>query len=483
MELNHTCVEILKILYNEQDYVSIADLSERLGKTERSVRYNLDIVDKYLQQHGLPFTEREFARGIKLKVTPEVSTVLHDYLSVSTPYQYKFSTEERIRYLEICLLLGHKRYTPIADMARQLVVSYGTISTDLAAVEDWMNAHRLTMERKSRMGIRICGSEDLIRTVCLDRLNESISLQEYERYLCGNPLENKVSLLIFSELFCELDVSFFRELPKQAESVLCRVFSDDSFGKMIFALAIMTQRRRSGVAGPMVSPSDEELHAPSEEQSAAQSMLDQIGQRYHVTFTEGDRISLTERLLSSKCILSGCATLGRDSRRRKKMASVADQIVANIERLYQISFGEDRQGLVERLMVHLTPTTYRIRFHKSIVNPLYATYLKCEGKDYRTQNLLSLSGVYQPKKELSESKVPIALSTYLKENPQIKTVVLHLDNDKTGRLCTAALTELLKKDYEIVDSPPPVGKDVNDFLMSYLGLTRQKPVRERSDVR
>ena len=94
-----------------------------------------------------------------------------------------------------------------------------------------------------------------------------------------------------------------------------------------------------------------------------------------------------------------------------------------------------------------------------------------------------MSGVYQPKKELSESKVPIALSTYLKENPQIKTVVLHLDNDKTGRLCTAALTELLKKDYEIVDAPPPVGKDVNDFLMSYLGLTRQKPVRERSDVR
>ena len=62
-------------------------------------------------------------------------------------------------------------------------------------------------------------------------------------------------------------------------------------------------------------------------------------------------------------------------------------------------------------------------------------------------------------------------------------VVLHLDNDKTGRLCTAALTELLKKDYEIVDSPPPVGKDVNDFLMSYLGLSRQKPVRERSGVR
>ncbi len=113
----------------------------------------------------------------------------------------------------------------------------------------------------------------------------------------------------------------------------------------------------------------------------------------------------------------------------------------------------------------------------------YATYLKCEGKDYRKENLLSLSGVYQPKKEIKDSKVPIALTTFLKANPHIKTIVLHLDNDKTGRLCTAALKELLKKDYEIVDDFPPVGKDFNDFLLSYLGMEQRKPSRERSDVR
>ena len=113
----------------------------------------------------------------------------------------------------------------------------------------------------------------------------------------------------------------------------------------------------------------------------------------------------------------------------------------------------------------------------------YATYLKCEGKDYRQENLLSLSGVYQPKKEMKDSKVPIALTTFLKANPHIKTIVLHLDNDKTGRLCTAALKELLNKDYKIVDAPPPVGKDFNDFLLSYLGLKQRKPSRERSDAR
>ena len=64
-----------------------------------------------------------------------------------------------------------------------------------------------------------------------------------------------------------------------------------------------------------------------------------------------------------------------------------------------------------------------------------------------------------------------------------KSIFLHLDNDKTGRLCTAALKELLQKDYKIVDEPPPIGKDFNDFLLSYLGIARPISSRERSDAR
>ena len=150
------------------------------------------------------------------------------------------------------------------------------------------------------------------------------------------------------------------------------------------------------------------------------------------------------------------------------------------------SFKGDASGSDKRYSFRLLarePTDKVHLFEAAIDLLSYATYLKCEGKDYRKENLLSLSGVYQPKKELSESKIPIALSTYLQENPQVKTVILHLDNDRTGRLCTAALKELLQKDYQIVDAPPPVGKDVNDFLMSYLGLARQNPHRERRDAR
>ena len=150
------------------------------------------------------------------------------------------------------------------------------------------------------------------------------------------------------------------------------------------------------------------------------------------------------------------------------------------------SFKRDASGSDKRYSFRLLarePTSTVHLFEAAIDVLSYATYLKCEGKDYKAANLLSLSGVYQPKKELAESKIPIALTTFLNAHPQIKTICLHLDNDKAGRLCTAALKELLQKDYKIVDAPPPVGKDVNDFLMSYLGIARQKPSHERGDAR
>lgn len=107
----------------------------------------------------------------------------------------------------------------------------------------------------------------------------------------------------------------------------------------------------------------------------------------------------------------------------------------------------------------------------------YATYRKHTGMEYKGENLLSLAGVYQPKKEIANSKIPIALNLFLEKHPEVNKVYLHLDNDKTGRLCTKALTILLKEKVKIVDRKVPIGKDVNDFLMHYLG--RKKNSKEK----
>lgn len=104
------------------------------------------------------------------------------------------------------------------------------------------------------------------------------------------------------------------------------------------------------------------------------------------------------------------------------------------------------------------------------------------GREWRTDNLVSLAGVYLPKEKIEESTTPAALVKYLDEKPQIKKIFLHFDNDNAGRKASLALKTILPSKYEVIDSPPPCGKDYNDFLCFKLGIHRNK-TKERTNER
>lgn len=74
-------------------------------------------------------------------------------------------------------------------------------------------------------------------------------------------------------------------------------------------------------------------------------------------------------------------------------------------------------------------------------------------------NRLSLSGTSD-----------VALADYLKRNPEIKRIVLCLDNDKSGRKATEKITDKYTKlGYSIrVQSPREDCKDWNEMLVSYI---------------
>lgn len=371
MELNQACLELMKLLNQQDGYISISVLSSQLRKTERSIRYSLDMIDKFLEHRKMPLLSRKFGKGVQLNKNAELDSLLQSFLAESTPYQYKFSTYERKLFLEICLLIGRSSYFSIMELASCLTVSYGTIATDLNDVKRWLEDHRLSLVKKSRMGLHVAGDESLIRQTCLDRLGESITLTEYESYLCDKSLKSKITKVILDELFYGLNVAFFRDLPKQAEGVLNRVFSDESFGNLIFFLAIMTQRHIGGADPPTLPPDGEGNLLLTDEYSTAMLLVDQLSKATGITFSTGDCWQLTAQLLSSKSIRRGQSSLGRDKDRSRHLEKVAQQMVSKIELLYHIDFASNREDLIERLVTHMIPTIYRIRYNKKIINPIY----------------------------------------------------------------------------------------------------------------
>ena len=112
----------------------------------------------------------------------------------------------------------------------------------------------------------------------------------------------------------------------------------------------------------------------------------------------------------------------------------------------------------------------------------FATLVKQNNGNWQRDHLVSLAGVYKPKENLQESSLPLTLTRYLSEYPNIKQITLRLDNDKAGGYMAKALVALLSDKYEVSVQPPPCGKDYNDYLCMKLGIPithRKSKAQER----
>lgn len=148
------------------------------------------------------------------------------------------------------------------------------------------------------------------------------------------------------------------------------------------------------------------------------------------------------------------------------------------------SFKGECSGSDKRYSFHLpaqgSPNLYL--FESAIDLLSFATLRKINGMDWRQDHLLSLAGVYKPRDAPGEAVIPLALEQYLKDHPEVKTIRLRLDNDRTGKQASEALMAGLSEQYAVSYQLPPRGKDYNDYLCMVRGLplmSQESKARER----
>ena len=112
-------------------------------------------------------------------------------------------------------------------------------------------------------------------------------------------------------------------------------------------------------------------------------------------------------------------------------------------------------------------------FEASIDAISHATLEKISGGDWRARDRIVLGGVSS-----------LALIRYLQEHPQICQIQLCLDCDGPGLTAAEKLThELAKAGYhDVTISPPPMGKDWNDYLVAFRRVLNQTEGKELSDA-
>lgn len=160
--------------------------------------------------------------------------------------------------------------------------------------------------------------------------------------------------------------------------------------------------------------------------------------------------------------------VGYDEKNNPRYAGIRG---TNTSRFMLDAYGSDKAYSFNLLST--IPNKSLHLFESAIDLLSYATIKELNNEQWDEENLLSLAGIYNPSKDIFDSKAPKTIIRFLRNNPYIKTIYLHFDNDNAGRLATKAIEKCFSSMYEIVNSPPKSGKDYNDYLCKILKINQK----------
>ena len=155
---------------SKRQYASMAELAERFEVSNRTIRYDLEKIDRYLQSKGLTKLERNRKSGIFLDASPErIEEIKKKLLTVSANI-YALSRDERILYLKL-LLFDAEDYLTYDDLSAILSVSRKTVIEDVHAVKEGCEKWGVQIVG-SKYGIQFAAVECNLRRMLLSGLLE-----------------------------------------------------------------------------------------------------------------------------------------------------------------------------------------------------------------------------------------------------------------------------------------------------------------------
>ena len=136
--LDKRCTDILKMVVYAGGYVSVSDITDQLGISKRSAYYDIEKINDWLRDNGLP--ELDQALLFQDKV--------HSHRT--------FSPIERER-LAICLICLYEKPVYVETLMEFSDVSRNTTVSDLKDVASFLKKNKLRLHYLIKKGYRIQG--------------------------------------------------------------------------------------------------------------------------------------------------------------------------------------------------------------------------------------------------------------------------------------------------------------------------------------
>lgn len=166
ISLTERQVYILSELHRANNYVTIKRLSDLFHISERSIRYDLDFINSFLNEFGITLI-RKHGQGIMVQMHPKQESEINEALQQTN---HLVLSRDNLAYT-LAVQIIFDQETTLDRLGELFQTSKSRIFHYLPAVENLLKRHGITLEKKRSKGISVQGNEIDIRYSFISLIN------------------------------------------------------------------------------------------------------------------------------------------------------------------------------------------------------------------------------------------------------------------------------------------------------------------------
>lgn len=456
-------------------------LEEKYKLTRRQLGYSFNKINDWLQAKNLPIIER--TRQGHFIIDYSIFSNYSDEKNVVTSDINIISEMQRIHIITL-MLLSNKEELSLFHFTSELDVSKNTILSDLSEARKLVSKYNLNIRYSRKDGYLLEGEEFSIR-----RLLINITLKILEIPNGKNRLRELVNIQ-------EIELKELKLRLEKIENKLNLKFTDEKIETLPYTLLLVLRRIRTNRMKPFFSIQYKELSSTKEYQATEEILFD------FEDIPVQERLFITLHFLTTNVYWS-------EKHAEETMPNLRKALEVML-RLFEKStaiYLQDKEELLKKLLLHVKPAYYRIKYQLTEVNDIGYGLIKQEYKELHhlvtqsTKPLATLIG-----KEIPESEtayLTMLIGGWLRRQGEslqekVKAIVVCPKGVSVSRLMFSELRELFPEfvfldslsvrefhdcdlDYDIIFSPVFLETDKKLFLASSF-LEREEKYRLRKQV-
>ncbi|MGA9288080.1 MAG: transcription antiterminator, partial [Anaerobacillus sp.] len=362
MSLDERSTFILTKLVNATELVTVDHIIDQLGISKRTVHYDLQKINDWLEENKLPIIQTK--QGMGYYLSEQAKQTVPKLMKELKEWQYHYSQTERVTLIGVELLTNDDKPIFMQNFIKRTQVSRGTVSKDLKLVKKLLQEESLTLEFERSTGYVVEGKEEHKRRILSRFLTEVLTneqLTEMTHFLY--PLLKNGDEHTYSHLIP------MKQVIMNVEPILKVELTDDTIHVLAIQLVVLLQRLK-GEHRIQLDPDEKHAVFSTKEFEAAMSIAKELEVQYRLSLSMDEIGFITMHLLGSRVNYSEVSAVG--NLESSKLRKIVSEIVTEFQ-VYACILFEQRDELEEALFLHLKPTYYRLKYHVPITNELTAS--------------------------------------------------------------------------------------------------------------